>query len=121
MGFHKEHAGWGLTGGHSVCSVTVRDSGHCEALPERTGSATRSDVSSHHSRSFDGVVRVLRISGEHTTPIVIDEIGYVHLVGVRLRADGAWPFLGIPLRDFTDQVVQLDATRFVKRGMTIRD
>ena len=61
------------------------------------------------------------ISGERTTPIVIDEIGYVHMVGVRLRAGGAWPFLGIPLREFTDQVVELDATRFVKRGMTIRD
>jgi hypothetical protein len=38
-----------------------------------------------------------------------------------LRAGDAWPFLGIPLREFTDQVVELDATRFVKRGMTIRD
>ena len=34
---------------------------------------------------------------------MIDEIGYVHPVGVRLRAGGAWPFLGIPLREFTDQ------------------
>jgi len=34
--------------------------------------------------------------------------GYVHLVGVRLRAGGAWPFLGIPLREFTDQVVELE-------------
>src|SRR5882724_7557399 len=49
------------------------------------------------------------ISGERTTPIVIDEIGYVHLVGVRLRAGGAWPFLGIPLREFTDRVVELEA------------
>ena len=49
------------------------------------------------------------ISGERTAPIVIDEIGSVHLVGVRLRAGGAWPFLGIPLREFTDQVVELDA------------
>ena len=48
------------------------------------------------------------ISGERTTPIVIDEIGYVHLVGVRQRAGGAWPFLGIPLREFTDQVVELE-------------
>ena len=39
---------------------------------------------------------------------MIDEIGYVHLVGVRLRAGGAWPFLGIPLREFTDQVVELE-------------
>jgi AraC-like DNA-binding protein len=49
------------------------------------------------------------ISGERTQPIVIDETGYVHLVGVRLRAGGAWPFLGIPLREFTDQVVELGA------------
>ena len=42
------------------------------------------------------------ISGERTTPIVIDEIGYAHLVGVRLRAGGAWPFLGIPLRGRPD-------------------
>ena len=49
------------------------------------------------------------ISGERTAPIVIDEIGFVHLIGIRLRAGGAWPFLGIPLREFTDQVVELDA------------
>jgi AraC-like DNA-binding protein len=49
------------------------------------------------------------ISGERTEPIVIDESGHVHLVGIRLRAGGAWPFLGIPLREFTDQVVELEA------------
>ena len=49
------------------------------------------------------------ISGERTSPIVIDEFGHVDLVGVRLRAGGAWPFLGIPLREFTDQVVELDS------------
>lgn len=49
------------------------------------------------------------LSGERTEPIVIDETGYVHLVGVRLRAGGAWPFLGIPLREFTNQVVELEA------------
>ena len=49
------------------------------------------------------------LSGERTEPIVIDEAGYVDLVGVRLRAGGAWPVLGIPLREFTDQVVELNA------------
>jgi AraC-like DNA-binding protein len=48
------------------------------------------------------------ISGERTEPIVIDEFGYVHLIGVRLRAGGAWPFLGIPLREFTNEVVELE-------------
>ena len=49
------------------------------------------------------------ISGERTAPIVIDEAGDVHLIGVRLRAGGAWPFIGLPLSEFTGQVVELDA------------
>jgi AraC-like DNA-binding protein len=49
------------------------------------------------------------ISALRTEPIVIDETGYVHLVGVRLRAAGAWPFLGIPLGEFSGYVVELNA------------
>jgi len=49
------------------------------------------------------------ISGERTAPIVIDEAGDVHLIGVRLRAGGALPFLGLPLSEFTGRVVELDA------------
>jgi AraC-like DNA-binding protein len=49
------------------------------------------------------------ISGERTAPIVIDEAGEVHLIGVRLRPGGAWPFLGVPLREFTDRVIELEA------------
>ena len=48
-------------------------------------------------------------SGERTAPIIIDEAGLVHLVGVRLRAGGAWPFLGMPLKEFSDEVVELEA------------
>jgi AraC-like DNA-binding protein len=48
------------------------------------------------------------ISGERTKPIAIDEVGWVHLVGARLRPGGAWPFLGIPVREFTDEVVELE-------------
>jgi AraC-like DNA-binding protein len=48
-------------------------------------------------------------AGERTEPIVIEETGNIHLIGVRLRAGGAWPFLGIPLREFTDQVIELSA------------
>jgi AraC-like DNA-binding protein len=48
------------------------------------------------------------ISGQRTEPIVIDELGKVHLVGIRLRAGGAWPFLGVPLREFSGQVVELE-------------
>ena len=54
------------------------------------------------------VFRSSWVSGERTEPIVIAEAGYVHLVGIRLRAGGAWPFLGVPLREFSDQVVELD-------------
>ena len=60
------------------------------------------------------------ISGERLSPIVIDEIGYVHLIGVRLRAGGAWPFLGISLSEFTDQVVELE-TIFGREIEHLRD
>jgi AraC-like DNA-binding protein len=60
------------------------------------------------------------ISGERISPIAIDEIGYVHLIGVRLRAGGAWPFLGIPLSEFTDQVVELE-TIFGREIEYLRD
>ena len=49
------------------------------------------------------------ISGERTEPIVVDESGYVHLVGIRFRAGGAWPFLGMPLREFSGQIVQMES------------
>ena len=61
-----------------------------------------------HDPAKHTIFRHSWISGERTAPIVIDEIGSVHLVGVRLRAGGAWPFLGIPLREFTNQVVELE-------------
>jgi len=57
------------------------------------------------------------ISGERTEPIVIDESGYVDLVGIRLRAGGPLPFLGIPLRKYTKQVVELEAIL----GREVRD
>ncbi len=49
------------------------------------------------------------ISGERTEPIVIEECGYVHLVGVRLKPGGGWPLLGMPMREFTGRVVELEA------------
>ena len=54
------------------------------------------------------VFRSSWVSGERTEPIVIDEAGDVHLVGIRLQAGGAWPFLGVPLREFSDQVAELE-------------
>ena len=48
------------------------------------------------------------IAGERTEPILIDVAAYVHLVGIRLRPGGAWPFLGIPMGEFSGQVVELD-------------
>ncbi len=60
-------------------------------------------------RETSTVFRHSWLSGERTTPIVIDEAGLVHLVGVRLRAGGAWPILGVPLREFAGEVVELEA------------
>lgn len=48
------------------------------------------------------------ISGERTEPLLIDEAGYVNLVGIRLRAGGGWPFLGIPMCEFSEQVIELE-------------
>ena len=31
------------------------------------------------------------------------------LAGTRLRPGGAWPFLGVPVGEFTDQVVELES------------
>lgn len=60
-----------------------------------------------HSRAE--TFRYSWISGERTAPIVIDEAGHVHLIGVRLRAGGAWPFLRLPLSEFTGRVVEFNA------------
>lgn len=49
------------------------------------------------------------ISGERTVPLVIDEIGMVHLIGVRLRPAGAWPLFGLPVSEFTGHVIELNA------------
>jgi AraC-like DNA-binding protein len=49
------------------------------------------------------------ISGERTEPILIDEAGYVDLIGIRLQAGGGWPFLGVPACEFSGQVVELDS------------
>src|SRR4051794_3962659 len=49
------------------------------------------------------------VSGERSEPIVIDEQGYVDLVGIRFKAGGAWPFLGLPLSELTGHVVELEA------------
>jgi len=54
------------------------------------------------------VFRRAWISGERLEPILIDEIGYVHLAGIRLRPGGGWPFLGIPMREFSGQVIELE-------------
>jgi AraC-like DNA-binding protein len=54
------------------------------------------------------VFRSSWLSGERTEPIVIEEAGYVHLIGIRLRPGGAWPFLGVPLREFSGQVLELE-------------
>ena len=57
----------------------------------------------------DQTFRESWISGERTSPIVIDEVGKVDLIGARLRPGGAWPFLGVPVGEFTDQVVELES------------
>ena len=49
------------------------------------------------------------ISGEREASIVIEETGVIHLVGVRFKPGGAFPFFRIPISELTDRVVELDA------------
>jgi AraC-like DNA-binding protein len=49
------------------------------------------------------------LSGERMKPIVIEESGWVDLLGVRFRPGGAWPVLHIPVSEFTGHVVELDS------------
>jgi AraC-like DNA-binding protein len=60
-------------------------------------------------RKQEVIFRRSWISGERGEPIVINESGYVHLVGIRLRPGGGWPVLGRPLSEFTGRVVELEA------------
>ncbi len=49
------------------------------------------------------------ISGERDAPIVIEETGVIHLVGVRFKPGGAYPFFRFPISEFTARVVELDS------------
>ena len=60
-----------------------------------------------HSKST--LFRHSWVSGERREPIVIDEEGHVDLVGVRFKPGGAWPFLSLPISEFTGRVVELEA------------
>lgn len=49
------------------------------------------------------------ISGERSEPILIEEAGLIHLIGVRFRPGGAHPFFRLPISELTGRVVELDA------------
>lgn len=49
------------------------------------------------------------LSGERMKPIVIEERGWVDLLGVRFRPGGAWSILHVPVSEFTGHVVELDS------------
>ncbi|MFQ5599552.1 MAG: DUF6597 domain-containing transcriptional factor [Candidatus Krumholzibacteriia bacterium] len=47
------------------------------------------------------------VVGTMTRPVVFETLGDVHLVAVRFRPGGAYPFFGLPLRELTDARVDL--------------
>jgi AraC-like DNA-binding protein len=49
------------------------------------------------------------ISGERSEPIIIEEAGRIHLVGVRFKPGGAYPFFRFPISELTGRVVELGA------------
>lgn len=48
------------------------------------------------------------ISGQRTQPIVIEECGEIHLVGVRFKPGGAYPFFHFPISELTGHVTELE-------------
>ncbi|SPE57277.1 putative Transcriptional regulator, AraC family [Verrucomicrobia bacterium] len=49
------------------------------------------------------------ISGERSESIAIEEAGVIHLIGVRFKPGGAYPFFRFPISELTGRVVELDA------------
>ncbi|WP_157253583.1 helix-turn-helix domain-containing protein [Nonomuraea typhae] len=49
------------------------------------------------------------LSAQHDRALDIDALGPSRIVGVRLAPHGAWHLLGIPQRELTDTVVELEA------------
>jgi len=49
------------------------------------------------------------ISGERFAPIVVEETGFIHLIGIRFKPGGAHPFFRLPLSELAGRVVELEA------------
>ncbi len=54
------------------------------------------------------VYRASWISGQPPQPIVIEQAGAYHLIGVRFRPGGAFPLLRVALSELTGRVLELD-------------
>lgn len=48
------------------------------------------------------------VAGIQNRHLVIEAVRETDLVGIRFRPGGAYPFLGFPLSELTDQVIELD-------------
>lgn len=48
------------------------------------------------------------VAGIQNRHLVIEAVRETNLVGIRFRPGGAYPFLGFPLSELTDQVIELD-------------
>jgi AraC-like DNA-binding protein len=60
------------------------------------------------------------LSGMQNQFIVI-EASIGSMMGVHFRAGGAWPFFGMPLSEFSDQVVELDCVLGEDAASSLRD
>ena len=47
--------------------------------------------------------------GQMTGPVLISPTGVVELLGVRFHPGGTLPFMGIPMYEFTDQIVEFES------------
>jgi AraC-like DNA-binding protein len=48
------------------------------------------------------------ISGQHSGHIIFESANQSRMIGARFRPGGAWPFLGLPVAEVNDAVVEMD-------------
>src|SRR3954451_14054 len=102
--------------------------GHCKEKLLPDGSMEMIiDLRDHPKHTYDPsdltratAYRKYWLSGMHDDYIVI-EASPGSMMGVHFRPGGAWPFFGVPLSEFSNQVVELDCIIGEAESSSLRD
>jgi AraC-like DNA-binding protein len=67
-----------------------------------------SPYSVHSADGRTSIFRAGSLSGERLERCTVEQPRFCHTIGVRFRPGGAYPFFGIPLRELTEHVVDIE-------------